>query len=215
MVNPIQRVGNDPRKEWATVNSSFGHWQPPKGPQSLPYPHGPYGETIGPDMHDNYASSYINRLPVNHAQISLDEVSNEVVDFFPGSNGLAPVQQPGTSPVIGPEDYDKLFNAFLNLPQPESHDHIHDTGSQPDLPYLEYGNAGFGATAQMECDDALRTTIPSMSNEEFAQRMAALNNNSWPPLGTIAQPQPGNGEPYVNQLIFGKDGPMIPAQMAL
>ncbi|MCJ1469101.1 hypothetical protein MMC07_007734 [Pseudocyphellaria aurata] len=202
MVNTIHRVGNDRRMEWTTVNSSFGHWQPPKEPQSLPYSFGPYEDDIGPNLQNEYARSYITQLPVNHIQTPFNGVSHEGIDFFAGSNGLTPVQQPGTCPVVCPENYDGSSNAFWNLPQLESLDQTHDTGSQPDVPYLEDGNPDIGATAQQERDDAHRTTSPLMSDEEFAQSMAAYLaalNDSRPSLGTIAQPQPGNGEPYVNQ----------------
>lgn len=184
MVIPIQRVGNDPRREWSAVNSSFAQSQPPKGPQSHSYGLSPYGSAIESDMRKIFADAYFTQDPRNEIQNFLHEVINKDVKSFPSSDGLMPVQGPEIFPLIGPGEYDRFLSADWSNYQ------IHDTECQQDVPLLDDELSGFGATAHQD----FRLSLSG----DFAQNME-------PPTYTrasfdaFAQPQPGDLEPYSDQ----------------
>lgn len=182
MVNPIQRVRSDPRMGWSTFDSSFAHEQQSKRPQSLLGGLDFYVGAIGSDL-NNTSNAYNSQLSMNGIQTSLDGITNEGVDY-PGCNYLVPVD--------------------WNLPYTGSH-YLHGTGSQPDVPHLDFGSPRFGATSQQEINGAFGTTFPfSVSNAEFAQNMDPFSN-SWPLA--IAQPQLGNEEPYSDQVLSAQPTP--------
>lgn len=180
MVDPIQRVGNDPRREWSTVNSSFANSQPFKGPQSHPNDLVLYGGAIEPDMHKPYANAYFTPHPMNEIQNFLHEVTNKGVEFFPDSNSLMPVQGPEIFPFNGPGENSRFFSAGCSNYQ------IQDTE-----PFLNDELSGSGATGHQD-------VLFWLSSGDFAQNMEPPTDPQ-PSFGAIAQPQPGNFEPYSDQ----------------
>lgn len=192
---PIHRIGNDPRREWSTVNSSSGDSPPPKGPKSLPYVLDSYGGAIESGIHNICAEAHITRLPMDEIPSSVDGVINKEFDFFPGFNDPMQIQWLGTSRIIDPGEYRRSTSPDWALQLTENHYQIHDTGNQPNVPHLEDGCPEFGATAQQGSNGTLGTPFPSrISNEDFAQNMVSFSS-SCHSLGDTAQPQPGNGEP--------------------
>lgn len=193
---PRQRVGYDLRRERSTVDSNFAYSQPLKGSQSLPYGLDLHGGTIGSGIYNPGAEAFITQPHMDGFQTFPNGVTNKGVDLFPGSNGPVQVQSPGTSPNIGLGEYTRMFFADWSLPWTGNRDQFHDRGNQPDVRHFEDRYPEFGATAPQESNDTLGTTFPcSITNEEFAQSMVLLNESFYS-LGPIAQPQPGNEEPY-------------------
>lgn len=205
---PLHGVGNDLRREWSTVNSNFARSQPLKGSQGLPYSLDLHGRTIGSGIYNADSEAYNTQLHMDGLQTSPNGVTNKGVDLFPDSNDPMEVQSPGIPSSIGPVNYRRIFSADWSLPLTGNCDQFHDRGNQPDVRHLTDGYPEFGATASQESNDTLGTPFPfSMTNEEFAQSMV-LYSESLHSLGSIAQPQPGNEEPYPDPGLWAP--PVIP-----